>query len=51
LNFKRRIKMKYKYIRITLNTVEAISKAERLLEHGWKIISSGFDTILLEKGY
>jgi hypothetical protein len=41
--------MKYDYKRLLLRTNKDISKAENYLNKGWKIISFGFNTILLEK--
>ena len=41
--------MAYKYKTIDLRTVKGIKQAERLKSLGWKIISVGFNTIMLEK--
>ncbi len=40
----------FKYRRVDIWTVEGLEQAERLLANGWRIISNGMFSVLLEKG-
>lgn len=39
----------YEYKKLSFKTIKDIEKIERLVIKGWKVISVGLDTILLEK--
>jgi hypothetical protein len=41
--------MKSEYKRIDLRTIEGIELAEKLVSDGFTVISSGFDTVMLER--
>jgi hypothetical protein len=40
--------MKFEYKRIDISTVDGIKRAERLKANGWKIISTGLFSLLME---
>lgn len=41
--------MGFKYARISIRTDTGFKRAERMQARGWRVVSNGFDTILMEK--
>jgi hypothetical protein len=41
--------MKYQYRRVDISTIKGIKQAERLQSMGWKVISSGMFSVIMEK--